>query len=62
MKSIWLYTLLLLCFNTSLVFSQVKVIYKYNGVYKELEYKSYDECGCDKWAVDFYKEGAAKPW
>jgi hypothetical protein len=62
MKTIKFNILLLLCFNVSLVFSQVKVIYKSNGAYKELEYKSYEECGCERWAVDFYKEGAAKPW
>ncbi len=60
-KTIILLTTLLFI-NTSFVFSQVKVIYKYNGGYKELEFKSQEECGCGKWAVDFFKEGDAKPW
>ncbi len=62
MKTIKLNILLLLFINSSLVFSQVFVKYKYNGVFKEAEYNSYEDCGCKKWAVDFYKNGQAESW
>ena len=57
-----LITLIIICTNTSFAFSQVIVKYKYNGIFKEVEYKTYEDCGCKKWAADFYKNGETKSW
>ena len=57
MKFIRLSLFMLLLIKSPIVFSQVKVNVLCNGKFIEREYKTYDECNCNSWAIQYYENG-----
>lgn len=41
----------------TLLYPQVKITVKCNGSFSEREYRSYDECNCKWWVVQYFKDG-----
>ena len=48
---------MLLSIKSVSVFSQVKVNVKCSGTITEREYKTYDECDCNSWVIQYYENG-----